>query len=569
MSHMSSDASSGAAGVAALYVHDKAPVEPSAALKQRYEQLPEYQRNADGTPDYLKMILGAHLYDLVKQTPLQPATRLGTRMGCEMLVKREDLQPVFSFKLRGAYNMMRQLDDDKKWKGVIACSAGNHAQGVALSGAHLSVPCIIVMPRGTPSIKWENVERLGARVVFHGNDFDEAKAECARLAEAHNLVLVPPFDDPLVIAGQGTIAQEICSQTDISKVDAVFCPVGGGGLLAGVAAYIKSVAPPHVKVIGVDTFDADALTQSLERHERFTIGDVGLFSDGTAVRLVGEECYRVAHELVDAMVRVSNDEICAAIKDMFEDTRAVSEPAGALAVAGMKRYVSEIGESAQGKRYVAILSGANTNFSRLRYVAERADLGEQKEVLLSVEIPECPGSFLTLYNEIYPRDVSEFVYRYSNGKTAHVYAAMILNGTVPDGPAPPGKSLRQREVDGVMDGLRAKGFDVIDMSNDELAKAHGRYLVGGRENVEHERLIRFEFPERPGALRRFLLGIDAGWNISLFHYRNHGGEIGRVLAGIQVPPETEDRFKKFLHELGYSYYEETDSPVVRRYLRAD
>ena len=568
MSQNSAD-SSGAPAAEALYVHNKAPVEPSAALKERYAQLPAYQRNPDGTPDYLKMILGTHLYDLVKQTPLQPATRLSTRLGCDVLVKREDLQPVFSFKLRGAYNMMRQLDDDKKWKGVIACSAGNHAQGVALSGAHLSVPCIIVMPCGTPSIKWENVERLGARVVFHGNDFDEAKAECARIAEAHGLALIPPFDDPMVIAGQGTIAQEICSQTDISEVDAVFCAVGGGGLLAGVAAYIKSVAPPHVKVIGVDTFDADALTQNLGRHERYTIGDVGLFSDGTAVRLVGEECFRVTHGLVDAMVRVSNDEICAAIKDLFEDTRAVTEPAGALAVAGLKRYASEIGAGSQGKRYVAVVSGANTNFSRLRYVAERADLGEQKEVLLSVEIPERPGSFLRLYNEIYPRDVSEFVYRYSNGKTAHVYVAMILNGTVPDGPAPAGMSLRTRELQGVIDGLRVQDFDVIDMSNDEMAKAHGRYMVGGRENVPHERLIRFEFPERPGALRRFLLGIDAGWNISLFHYRNHGGEIGRVLAGIQVPPETEERFNKFLLDLGYSYHDDTESPVARRYLRDD
>lgn len=551
----------------ALYVHEKGEVPASDALRARYERIPAYQRAADGTPDYLKMILGTHLYDLVKLTPLQPAARLSTRLGCEMLVKREDLQPVFSFKLRGAYNMMRQLDDDRKWKGVIACSAGNHAQGVALSGAHLAVPCIIVMPRGTPSIKWENVDRLGARVVFHGDDFDQAKAECERLAAAHGMAVIPPFDDPLVIAGQGTIAQEICSQTDIAKVDAVFCAVGGGGLLAGVAAYIKSVAPPHVKVIGVETFDADALTQNLQRHERFTIGDVGLFSDGTAVRLVGEECFRVTHGLVDAMVRVSNDEICAAIKDLFEDTRAVSEPAGALAVAGMKRYATEMGEQAHGKRYVAVVSGANTNFSRLRYVAERADLGEQKEALLSVEIPERPGSFWELYNVVHPRDVSEFVYRYSNGTTAHVYMAVILNGTVPDGAAPAGLSLRDREVQGITAQLHQHGFGVLDLSDDELAKAHARYLVGGRENVPHERLIRFEFPERPGALRHFLLGIDAGWNISLFHYRNHGGEIGRVLAGIQVPPETNARFETFLTELGYTYHDETESPVARRYLR--
>ncbi|PWN54352.1 putative ILV1-anabolic serine and threonine dehydratase precursor [Violaceomyces palustris] len=587
------------------------PLSADSLPTHLYSDLPPHQLLADGTPDYLKLILGADIYDLVKQTPLQPAVNLSNRMGCQLLLKREDLQPVFSFKLRGAFNMMRQLDEEQKWKGVIACSAGNHAQGVALAGAHLSIPCTIVMPMGTPSIKTANVKRLGAKVVLHGQDFDEAKAECTRLAKAYGLAIIPPFDHPRVIAGQGTIGVEICRQTDMTKVDAVFCCVGGGGLLAGVAAYIKKIAPPHVKVIGVETYDADALARSLEKGHRVTLDEVGLFSDGTAVRVIGEECFRLCKDTVDGMVRVSNDEICAAIKDIFEDTRSVPEPAGALAVAGMKRYISTHGLAGSGKRFVGLVSGANMNFSRLRFVAERADLGEKKEVLLSVEIPEQPGSFLKLHNLIHPRVVTEFSYRYNNETKAQVYLSFLLNGTpvkLASSSTPTSGSsqeemkglseqlaglngssssssndpastvdmvsaqmgdLRAAELGSVLQALQEQGMPVHDISGDELAKSHARYLVGGRTNVENERVFRFEFPERPGALRKFLVGLHAGWNITLFHYRNHGADVGKVLTGIQVPPEEEEAFGKFLVDLNFTYHEETSNPVYRRYFRSD
>lgn len=376
-----------------------------------------------------------------------------------------------------------------------------------MAGAHLSIPCTIVMPRGTPAIKWENVERLGAKVVFHGTNFDEAKAECERLAGSHGLTVIPPFDHPHVIAGQGTLAVEVCNQTDMSKVDAIFCAVGGGGLISGVAAYVKRIAPPHVKIIGVETYDGDALWQSLRTGERVVLDEVGLFSDGTAVRLVGEECLRVSEELIDGVVRVSNDEICAAIKDVFEgeyalrnaltpDTRSITEPAGALAVAGMKRYIALAGEKARGKRFVSIVCGANMNFSRLRFVAERAELGEEREVLLTAELPEEPGSFMKLYNVIAPRDITEFSYRYSDGHRAQVYLAFILGGKLPENavgasPVDPSLSPRDQEVKYVLEGLEAEGLGAADISSNELAKAHARYFVGGRENVPDERLFRF------------------------------------------------------------------------------
>ena len=578
-----------------------------------YKDLPQHLLLPDGTPDYLRLILGADIYDLVKQTPLQPGLNLSTKTGCDILLKREDLQPVFSFKLRGAFNMMRQLQDEQKWKGVIACSAGNHAQGVAMAGAHLSIPCTIVMPKGTPTIKTENVRRLGAKVVLHGQDFDEAKAECTRLAQAYGLKIIPPFDDPRVIAGQGTVAVEVCRQTDMTKVDAIFCCVGGGGLLAGVSAYIKRIAPPGVKVIGVETFDADALAQSLDAGKRVALDEVGLFSDGTAVRVVGEECFRVCQQNIDGMVRVSNDEICAAIKDIFEDTRSIPEPAGALAVAGMKRYIANQGLAGSGKRFVAMVSGANMNFSRLRFVAERADLGEKKEVLLSVEIPERPGAFLQLHNHIHPRNVTEFSYRYSSKDRAHIYVSFLLSGTG-TGTAPPvatasgtatpvpssggipavngsaagaaavtkpardpvafaqtlaAESSAASELGSVLEALAQDGMPALDLSGDELSKSHARYLVGGRENVANERVFRFEFPERPGALRKFLVGLQSDWNISLFHYRNHGSDVGRILTGIQVPPADSDKFETFLKDLGYLYIEETNNPVYKRYLRSE
>lgn len=588
--------------------------EENSAPTHLYTDLPPHLMQADNTPDYLRLILNADVYDLVKQTPLQAGVNLSSKLGCQVLLKREDLQPVFSFKLRGAFNMMQQLDSEQKWKGVIACSAGNHAQGVAMAGAHLKIPCTIVMPKGTPEIKTANVKRLGAKVVLFGQDFDEAKAECTRLSKAYGLTIIPPFDHPRVIAGQGTIAVEICRQTDMSQVDAIFCCVGGGGLLAGVAAYIKRIAPPHVKVIGVETFDADALAQSLEAGHRVLLNEVGLFADGTAVRIVGEECFRICRDTVDGVVRVTNDEICAAIKDTFEDTRSIPEPSGALAVAGMKRYIAAHNLQGSGKKFVALVSGANMNFGRLRFVAERAELGENKEALLSVEIAEEPGAFLKLHNHINPRMVTEFSYRYGDSSKAQILLSFMLNGTnaraasassesqshasgavpVPEvvtntastGDASissssasidtdvnqlaqsvaPSTLSTSSELASILAALTADGMTPIDLSGDEVSKSHLRYLVGGKTSVANERIFRFEFPERPGALRKFLVGMQSGWNISLFHYRNHGADMGKILLGIQAPKQDEIKFETFLKELGYQYHEETNNPVLRRYL---
>ncbi|TKY86361.1 hypothetical protein EX895_004510 [Sporisorium graminicola] len=598
----------------ALTENDVAPTVPPTPSEENsppthlYTDLPAHLMQADNTPDYLRLILNADVYDLVKQTPLQPGVNLSAKTGCQVLLKREDLQPVFSFKLRGAFNMMRQLDSEQKWKGVIACSAGNHAQGVAMAGAHLSIPCTIVMPKGTPEIKTANVKRMGAKVVLFGQDFDEAKAECTRLSKAYGLTIIPPFDHPRVIAGQGTIGVEICRQTDMSNVDAIFCCVGGGGLLAGVAAYIKRIAPPHVKVIGVETFDADALAQSLEAGHRVLLNEVGLFADGTAVRIVGEECFRICRQTVDGVVRVSNDEICAAIKDTFEDTRSIPEPSGALAIAGMKRYIATHGLQGSGKKFVALVSGANMNFGRLRFVAERAELGENKEALLSVEIPEQPGAFLKLHNHINPRMVTEFSYRYGDSKKAQILLSFMLNGSkAPPAAATPATAETQApgavpvpetlstsnsselasstasiadttaqlaastlgsssELESILAALTADGMTPIDLSGDEVSKSHLRYLVGGKTSVPNERIFRFEFPERPGALRKFLVGMQSGWNVSLFHYRNHGADMGKILLGIQAPKEDNEKLETFLKELGYQYHEETNNPVLRRYL---
>jgi threonine dehydratase len=631
--------------------------ESSPSSNPAYSDLAPHLRLPDGNPDYLRLILSADIYSLVKQTPLTVATNLSTKLGCEVLMKREDLQPVFSFKLRGAFNMMRQLTEEQKWKGVIACSAGNHAQGVALSGSHLSIPCTIVMPMGTPSIKTENVKRLGAKVVLHGLNFDEAKAECSRLAEIHDLKIIPPFDEPRIIAGQGTVAVEVCKQTDMSKVDAIFCCVGGGGLISGVAAYIKRIAPPGVKVIAVETFDADALARSLEHGDRVTLDEVGLFADGTAVRIVGEECFRLCHDLVDGIVRVDTDEICAAIQDVFEgklsltwegaarlladtdqgslcfaDTRSIPEPSGALAVAGMKRYIIENNLQDSGKRFVATVSGANMNFSRLRFVSERSELGQRKEVLLMVEIPEQPGSFLTLIKKIFPRGISEFSYRYSDKSKAQIFLSFLLDGN-PKGaveaagalPIPPPAAAaaaaaatasvlshhataatihtsststsssstpgrvpspvglanhrqgngvmdaasvgRRAELDQLLESISRDGMKAIDISNNEMAKSHARYMVGGKGGVEHERLFSFTFPERPGALLRFLQGLNQGWNISLFNYRNNGGDTANVLVGIQVDPKDYDEFQRYLDALQYLHIEETNNEAYLRFMR--
>lgn len=542
---------------------------------------------ADGTPSYVPLLLTSAVYSILppEGTPLTHAVQLSTRLGCHVSLKREDLTPVFSFKIRGAFNLMKQLTGDERWRGVVACSAGNHAQGVAIAGRELGIPCTIVMPLNTPSIKYRNVARMGAKVVLHGADFDEAKRECARLAHAHGLTNIPPFDDPYVIAGQGTVAVEIMRQVDdVNALDAIFVSVGGGGLLAGMLAYIKQIAPPHVKVIGVETYDADALTQSLARGHRVTLDEVGLFADGTAVKIMGEETFRVCADLVDELILVSTDEVCAAIKDVFEDTRSIAEPSGALAIAGMKRYIHDHGLVGTGKRFVGIVSGANINFSRLRFIAERADVGEGNEVMLRVVIPERPGAFLALHDHIHPRAVTEFVYRYSSPTRAHILLSFYLSTPSVSEAAQKQQQQdgarrlspqerRRQELQGVMDGMQQSGMSALDISDNELAKAHARYLVGGRSDVPNERLYRFEFPERPGALRKFLEtlgqrgGENAGvFNISLFHYRNQGGDIAKILCGIQVPQDDKHAFDDWLADLGYPHVDETDNAVYRDFL---
>ncbi|KAJ2369632.1 threonine deaminase, partial [Coemansia sp. RSA 2607] len=465
---------------------------------------PQHNEASAPEPDYLQMILTSSVYDVASETPLTPAANLSARLSNTVLLKREDLQPVFSFKIRGAYNMMASLSAEERARGVIACSAGNHAQGVAMSAKHLGVKATIVMPVLTPAIKWRNVERLGAKVVLHGAGFDEAKKECARLAKEQGLTDIPPFDHPLVIAGQGTIAMEILRQCRASDIHAIFVAVGGGGMISGIAAYAKRLYP-GIRIIGVETEDACAMKQSLEKGHRVALKEVGLFADGTAVCQVGRECFRLARDLIDEVILVSNDEVCAAIKDVFEDTRSVLEPSGALAVAGAKRYA----RSVQGKTLVAVTSGANMNFDRLRFVAERAALGEQREVLLSVVVPERPGSFLQLHDVVYPRAVTEFTYRYGDAARAHIFMSIEVAD-------------RQAEVEDIVQRLAPLDMQVVDVTDNELAKSHARYVVGGRSAVANEYLIRFEFPERHGALKKFLGGLQFGWNITLFQYRNFG-----------------------------------------------
>ncbi|KAI9145057.1 tryptophan synthase beta subunit-like PLP-dependent enzyme [Paraphysoderma sedebokerense] len=500
--------------------------------------------------DYLKLILNARVYDVCKETELTYAKNLSRKTGNKVLLKREDMQPVFSFKCRGAYNRMFQLTPSERQRGVIAVSAGNHAQGVALAAQTLNIPATILMPTFAPSIKVENVKRLGATVILHGNDFDEAKQEMYRLAVERGLVVIPPFDDPYVIAGQGTVGVEILRQVRQDRLDAIFVCVGGGGLLAGVAAYVKRIRP-EVKVIGVNTIDSDAMTKSLQKGKRLELSEVGLFSDGSAVRLVGKETFRLCKALVDDMVLVTTDEICAAIKDTFEDTRSIVEPAGALGVAGLKKYLAKNPQIKDGV-FVAVLSGANMNFDRLRFVAERARLGEGKEAMLSVKIRERPGEFNKLYEVL---NVTEFSYRYSDPTWAHIIMAFEVQGG-------------NAEVEGVVGEFEKREMKALDITDNEMAKSHARYLAGGRSaTVENEKLYRFRFPERPGALKRFLNYLQSDWNISLFHYRNHGGDVGKVLVGIQVPPEQTDKFQQFLDKLGYPYVDETDNPVYLQFLR--
>jgi threonine dehydratase len=496
---------------------------------------------------YIERILRARVYDVAIESPLTRADLLSRRLGNQVFLKREDLQPVFSFKLRGAYNKLSSLDRATLDRGVIAASAGNHAQGVALGASRLGAQATIVMPRTTPPIKVQAVRNLGARAILHGDSYDEAYAHAAELVAEKGLTFIHPFDDPEVIAGQGTIGMEILRQHP-EPPHAIFVPVGGGGLIAGVAAYVKYVRP-EVRVIGVEPEDAPTLHHALAAGKPVELEQVGLFADGVAVRVIGKETFRVARKTVDEVVLVSTDEICAAIKDIFDDTRGIAEPAGALAVAGMKRYVEESGLA--GKHLIAIESGANINFDRLRHVAERAELGERREALLAVEIPERPGSFLGFCRTLGRRQITEFNYRFSDAGRAQVFVGVEL-----------GRGDEERRE--TIARLEQKGFGVVDMTDNETAKLHIRFMVGGHaRGVAEEMLIRFEFPERPGALLSFLSGLGKRWNISLFHYRNHGAAYGRVLMGIQVAPEERPAFLRLLDGLGYRYWEETDNPAYR------
>lgn len=533
-------------------------------LQMMYSNLKDDERLADGSPDYVRLILRSSVYDVIEETAISHAVSLSSRLNTTVQLKREDLLPVFSFKLRGAYNMIATLDDAQKNAGVIACSAGNHAQGVAFSSKHMNIPATIVMPVSTPSIKYQNVSRLGAQVVLYGNDFDEAKLECSRLAEERGMTDIPPFDHPYVIAGQGTIAMEILRQVHKgSNIGAVFCAVGGGGLISGIGSYLKRIAP-QIKIIGVETYDAPTLHTSLTNGKRTALKSVGTFADGTSVCLIGEETFRVCQDVVDEVILVNTDEICAAVKDVFEDTRSIVEPSGALSVAGLKKYVTQLHPEIDHskKTYVPILSGANMNFDRLRFVSERAVLGEGKEVFMLVTIPDIPGSFKKLQNVIHPRAVTEFSYRYNehrhDSENDVPMACIYTSFNVVD---------REKEIKQVVQQLSALGFEAVDISDNEMAKSHGRYLVGGASEIPNERVIAFEFPERPGALTKFLSGLSASWNLTLFHYRNHGADIGKILAGISVPPSDNEIFQKFLDDLGYKYHEETDNMVYRKFLK--
>ena len=499
---------------------------------------------------YLKRILTARVYDVARETELEPARHLSRRLGNQVLLKREDNQPVFSFKLRGAYNKMAHLTPEQRARGVICASAGNHAQGVALGAQRLGCRAVIVMPVTTPQVKVDAVRHLGGEVVLHGDSYNDAYDHAMQRCESDGLTFVHPFDDPDVIAGQGTIGMEILRQHE-GPIDAIFVAIGGGGLISGVAAYLKAVRP-EIKVIGVQTVDSDAMLQSVRAGQRVRLHDVGLFADGTAVKFVGEETFRVARELVDEFIVVDTDAVCAAMKDVFQDTRSILEPSGALSVAALKQYVAR--EDCTGKTFVAITCGANMNFDRLRFVAERAEVGEEREALFAVTIPEERGSFKRFCELIGPRSVTEFNYRISDERVAHIFV---------------GLSTKARGESAEIGALFARqGFGAIDLTHDELAKTHLRHLVGGRsELARDERLFRFEFPERPGALMRFLSSMHPDWNISLFHYRNQGADYGRILVGIQVPPADDAAFRDFLDTLAYPYVDETDNPVYRLFLR--
>ena len=499
--------------------------------------------------DYLERVLKARVYDVAIESPLDLAPALSRRLGNRLLLKREDLQPVFSFKLRGAYNKMAHLAPAKLARGVITASAGNHAQGVALAAQKLGCRAVIVMPVTTPKIKIDAVLARGAEAVLRGDTYSEALAHAKKMQRRLGLTFVHPYDDPEVIAGQGTIGMEILRQHG-KPIHAVFVAIGGGGLAAGVAAYIKAVRP-EIKVIGVETFDADAMKQSIAAGKRVRLDNVGLFADGTAVKFVGEETFRVCREYLDDIILVDTDAICAAIKDVFEDTRSILEPSGALAIAGAKEYAKQ--HKLKDKSLVAVASGANTNFDRLRFVAERAEVGEQREAVLAVTLPEKPGAYKRFVSLIGSRNITEFNYRFHEAREAHVFVGVQV--------------ANRAESTKLVESLKKHGYATLDLTDDEMGKLHVRHMVGGHApQVENELLYRFEFPERPGALMNFLNRMSSGWNISLFHYRNHGADYGRVLVGMQVPPAEMGEFQTFLQELGYHHWDETANPAYKLFL---
>jgi threonine dehydratase len=522
--------------------------------------------------DYLTKILNAKVYDVAIESDLSHAVQLSRRLNNTVLLKREDQQAVFSFKLRGAYNKMAHLSPEQLKKGVITASAGNHAQGVALGASKLGTKAVIVMPVTTPQLKVDAVKNLGGNVVLHGDSYTDAYQHALELQKKQGLTFVHPFDDPDVIAGQGTIAMEMLRQHQ-GKLDAVFLAIGGGGLVSGVANYIKAVRP-EIKIIGVQMNDSNAMLQSVKAKKRVALKDVGLFADGTAVKLVGEETFRIARGLVDEFIEVDTDAVCAAIKDVFLDTRSIVEPSGAMAVAAIKKYVAT--HKTKGETYAAVLCGANMNFDRLRFVAERAEVGEEREALFAVTVPEERGSFKRFCETIGTlpnfdnssfgntsagdtgggvRNVTEFNYRISGADEAHVFVGLTTSNK--------GESLK------IATHLTKKGFKTLDLTHDDLAKEHLRHMVGGASSLaKEERLLRFVFPERPGALMKFLAAMRPGWNISLFHYRNQGADYGRILVGLQVPKADDKSFAAFLSGLGYPFVEETHNPVYQLFLKA-
>ena len=540
-----------------------------ASVTRRYKQSRVNQQSRSGssghesiclqtmTIDYLKKILTARVYDVAAETPLELAPQLSQRFENRIYFKREDMQDVFSFKIRGAYNKMANLAPAQLKRGVICASAGNHAQGVAQSAAKLGCRAVIVMPTTTPTVKIDAVKSFGgvnAEVVLHGESYTDAYNHALTLEKEQNLAFVHPFDDPDVIAGQGTIGMEILRQHS-GPIHAIFAAIGGGGMISGIAAYVKQIRP-DIKIIGVQSMDSDAMARSLKAGERVTLPDVGLFADGTAVRLVGEETFRLCKEYVDEIIIVDTDAICAAIKDVFQDTRSILEPSGALAVAGAKAYIERSALSKnpiRNETLISVACGANMNFDRLRFVAERAELGEAREAVFAVTIPEQRGSFKRFCELIGPRNVTEFNYRVSDAREAHVFV---------------GVQIASRGESGVLArAFEQHDFKTLDLTQDELAKLHIRHLVGGKSALAHDELLyRFEFPERPGALMRFLASMAPNWNISLFHYRNQGGDVGRILVGLQVPAGEMDDFRQFLTTLGYRHWDESANPVYKLFL---